>query len=80
MEFGLWFEGEMVNPDSDLYRAHPDWVLHVESRRAPLWRNQLVLDLAREEVFQYLFEAVSAVIKEVGVAYIKWEEHVIECK
>lgn len=75
MEFGLWFEGEMVNPDSDLYRAHPDWVLHVESRSAPLWRNQLVLDLGREEVFQYLFEAVSAVIKEVGVAYIKWDHN-----
>jgi len=75
MEFGLWFEGEMVNPDSDLYRAHPDWVLQTENRRAPLWRNQLVIDLSRDEVFQHLFDSVSAVIKEVGISYIKWDHN-----
>ena len=75
MEFGLWFEGEMINPDSDLFRAHPDWVLQTEGRSGPLWRHQLVLDLAREEVFQHLFHSVSAVIKEVGVSYIKWDHN-----
>lgn len=75
MEFGLWFEGEMVNPDSDLYRAHPDWVLQVENRSAPLWRNQLVLDLSQEVVYQYLLKSVSAIIEQVGVSYIKWDHN-----
>jgi alpha-galactosidase len=75
MEFGLWFEGEMINPDSNLYRSHPDWVLQTENRAAPLWRNQLVLDLSRDEVFRYIFDSVSAVISEVGVSYIKWDHN-----
>jgi alpha-galactosidase len=75
MEFGLWFEGEMVNPDSDLYRNHPDWVLGSPQRTAPLWRHELVLDLAKEEVFDFLFEKISKVIGEVGVSYIKWDHN-----
>lgn len=75
MEFGLWFEGEMVNPDSDLYRAHPEWVLAVHERGQPLWRHELVLDLANEEAFDYLFAKISAVIGEVGVSYIKWDHN-----
>jgi alpha-galactosidase len=54
IEFGLWFEGEMVNPDSDLYRAHPDWILHEGDRTPPLWRHQLVLDLGHEEAYKHL--------------------------
>ena len=50
MEFGLWVEPEMVNPDSDLYRAHPDWVYHFETRERTLIRNQLILNLARTDV------------------------------
>nr|WP_316650800.1 alpha-galactosidase [uncultured Gellertiella sp.] len=73
MEFGLWFEPEMVNPDSDLYRAHPDWVLQVEGRPLLLSRNQLVLDLTRPEVSDYLFEAMAAVLSAHAIAYIKWD-------
>jgi alpha-galactosidase len=75
MEFGLWFEGEMVNPDSDLYRAHPDWILQVEDRIPPLWRNQLVLDLSKSEVFDYLFEKISQIISENSLSYIKWDHN-----
>lgn len=75
MQFGLWFEGEMVNPDSDLYRAHPDWILQVPGRIPPLARNQLVLDLANPEVASYVLEQVHAVIAEHGVDYIKWDHN-----
>ena len=75
MEFGLWFEGEMVNPDSELYRAHPGWVLSVPGRDQPLWRHELVLDLAKKEVFDHLFSKISGVIQDVGVSYIKWDHN-----
>ena len=75
MEFGLWFEGEMVNPDSDLYRAHPEWVLSVEGRNQSLWRHEIVLNLAKKEVFDHLFSQISGVIREVGVTYIKWDHN-----
>ncbi|MFM5895775.1 MAG: alpha-galactosidase [Novosphingobium sp.] len=75
MEFGLWFEPEMVNPDSDLYRAHPDWALQVDGRPQQLSRNQLVLDLTRSEVRDYLFEAIAKVLREVPVSYIKWDHN-----
>ena len=60
LQFGLWIEPEMVNPDSDLYRAHPDWILAAGQRRPPLQRHQLVLDLSRPEVTAYLLERISA--------------------
>ncbi len=75
MEFGLWFEGEMVNPDSDLYRAHPEWVLSSSERTPPLWRHELVINLAHPEAFDYLFAKISSVISEVGVSYIKWDHN-----
>ncbi|MDR3375563.1 MAG: alpha-galactosidase [Ancalomicrobiaceae bacterium] len=73
MQFGLWFEPEMVNPQSRLYAAHPDWVLQVEGRPLLLSRNQLVLDLTRPEVADYLFEAMRAVLASVAITYIKWD-------
>ena len=73
MEFGLWFEPEMVNPDSDLYRAHPDWALHVEGIDTPLARSQLVLDIARTDVADYLFERITSLVKEYRIDYIKWD-------
>ena len=73
MQFGLWFEPEMVNPDSDLYRAHPDWILATGDRIPPLQRNQLVLDLTRPEVAGYLFDRMSAVLDEYPVSYVKWD-------
>lgn len=75
MQFGLWFEGEMVNPDSDLYRAHPDWILRVPGRVPPLARHQLVLDLTHPGAYAYVLEAVHAVISESGVDYIKWDHN-----
>jgi len=73
MEFGLWFEPEMVNPDSDLYRAHPEWVLGVEGLDQIASRNQLVLDLTRPEVRDYLFAKIDALISEYDIDYIKWD-------
>jgi alpha-galactosidase len=74
MEFGLWVEPEMVNPDSDLYRAHPDWVLALPGERSTA-RNQLALDLRRAEVRDYLFDALDALLREVPVAYLKWDHN-----
>ena len=73
MEFGLWFEPEMVNPDSDLYRAHPEWVLGVDGLDQISSRNQLVLDLTRSEVRDYLFAKIDALISEYHIDYIKWD-------
>jgi alpha-galactosidase len=73
MQFGLWFEPEMVSPDSDLYRAHPDWCLHVPGRRRTEGRKQLILDLAREDVCNYLIEAVSSVLRSAPITYVKWD-------
>jgi alpha-galactosidase len=73
MQFGLWFEPEMVNPDSDLYRAHPDWILSAGDRLPPLARNQLVLDLTRPEVAGYLLEQISGVLSEYDISYVKWD-------
>ncbi len=71
--FGLWFEPEMVSPDSDLYRAHPDWCLHVEGRKRTEARQQLILDLSRQEVQDYLIEAVSSVLGSASIGYVKWD-------
>ena len=73
MTFGIWFEPEMVNPDSDLYRAHPDWVLGRADQ--PLGRNQLVLDMSKPEVCDYLFEKIDAVLAAYDIDYIKWDHN-----
>ena len=73
MQFGLWIEPEMVNPDSDLYRAHPDWILATGKRVPPLQRHQLVLDLTRPEVAGYLLERISALLSEYQISYVKWD-------
>jgi len=75
MRFGLWFEPEMVNPDSDLFRAHPDWVLSARDRLPVLQRNQLVLDLSRPEVGQYLLERIDSVLSEYDISYVKWDHN-----
>ena len=72
MEFGLWFEPEMVNPESDLYRAHPDWALRLPLA-APLSRNQLVLDLTRADAFDHVFAQMSEIIGSAKVDCIKWD-------
>lgn len=73
MEFGLWVEPEMVNPDSDLYRAHPDWAL--PGRELPTARNQLVLDLRRADVREYLFGALDALLRNLPISYLKWDHN-----
>ena len=75
MEFGLWVEPEMVNPDSDLYRAHPDWALHTKGRSQPTARNQLVLNLALPEARDYLFGALDRLLCDVPIAYLKWDHN-----
>ena len=75
IEFGLWFEGEMVNPDSDLYRAHPDWILHEGDRTPPLWRHQLVLDLGHEEAYKHVLEQTSSLLTAHNIVYIKWDHN-----
>lgn len=75
LEFGLWVEPEMVNPNSDLYRAHPDWVLHVDGYEPLLGRNQLVLDLGRTEAFDYLLERLDALLAEHPITYLKWDHN-----
>ena len=73
MRFGVWFEPEMVSPDSDLYRAHPDWALSVPGRGRSLARNQLVLDYSRPEVCDYIYKMISTVIREAKIDYVKWD-------
>ena len=73
LKFGLWFEPEMISPDSDLYRAHPDWCLHLDGRARVEMRNQLILDLSRKEVQDYIIESVSAVLESARIEYVKWD-------
>ena len=73
MRFGLWFEPEMVNPDSDLFRAHPEWAYHYDTREASLLRQQLVLNLTREDVKQHVFSCMDDMLCEYDISYIKWD-------
>jgi alpha-galactosidase len=73
MDFGLWVEPEMVNPDSDLYRAHPDWAIHFPDRPRSELRNQLVLNLARTDVREYIFGVLDKLATENNIKYFKWD-------
>lgn len=73
MKFGLWVEPEMVSPDSDLYRKHPDWCLHVPGRNRTESRNQLVLDLIREDVCAWIIETFTEVFTSAPISYVKWD-------
>ena len=73
LRFGLWFEPEMISPDSDLYRSHPDWALADPGRQPMVSRRQLVLDMGREEVRDYLFDAISRILKDARIEYVKWD-------
>jgi alpha-galactosidase len=75
MEFGLWFEPEMANPDSDLLREHPDWILSAGGRVPLEHRHQQVLDLTRPEVLDHLFERVDAVLSAHDIRYVKWDHN-----
>ena len=73
LKFGLWVEPEMVNEDSELYRLHPDWAMKVPGREPAMSRNQLVLDLSRKDVGDWLFETLSGLLRQYHIEYIKWD-------
>ncbi|MFM9453219.1 alpha-galactosidase [Streptomyces europaeiscabiei] len=73
MQFGIWVEPEMVNPDSELYRAHPEWAQFQPGRKRTELRNQLVLNLAREDVQEYLWERLDALLSSAPIDYVKWD-------
>ncbi len=73
LKFGLWFEPEMVNPDSELYRAHPDWAVTIKERTPVEIRHQLVLDLSKDEVCQYIIQALSNILSNANIEYVKWD-------
>lgn len=76
MEFGLWFEPEMVNPDSDMFRAHPDWVLKPTANRLPMQgRSQQVVDLTNPDAYAYVYGAMDALVESLGIDYIKWDHN-----
>lgn len=81
LRFGLWFEPEMVNEDSDLYRAHPDWAIRKDGVEPVRGRQQLVLDFTREEVVDQIFGIVGKVLKENDISYVKWDMNrsITEC-
>ena len=73
LDFGLWFEPEMISPDSDLYREHPEWAIQLENRESSLSRQQLILDLSRRDVQDYIIERVSAILNKADISYVKWD-------
>lgn len=73
IKFGLWFEPEMVSEDSDLFRQHPDWCLHIDGKKSSLGRNQLTLDLSRKEVREYIIGFLSSILDSANIEYIKWD-------
>lgn len=81
MKFGLWFEPEMVSKDSDLYRAHPDWIIQTPGRRASPSRNQHVLDYSRKEVVDHIYSLLEKVLSEAKISYVKWDmnRYITEC-
>ncbi|MGN0482722.1 MAG: alpha-galactosidase [Lachnospiraceae bacterium] len=73
MKFGIWFEPEMISPDSKLYKEHPDWAIAVPNREGTRARNQFVLDLSRKEVVDYVYECVASVLRSANIEYVKWD-------
>ena len=75
LDFGIWVEPEMVNPKSELYKKHPDWALNYPNRTKTEWRNQLTLNLAREDVYKYLLESMTDLLKTHNIKFIKWDRN-----
>ncbi len=73
MKFGIWFEPEMISPDSDLYRKHPEWALQTPNRHMSIARQQYVLDMSRPDVRDYLFDCIKTIMDSASIAYIKWD-------
>lgn len=73
LEFGIWFEPEMISPDSELFREHPDWAIQVRGRQITQSRAQYVLDLSRKEVRDYAYECVAKILRSAPISYVKWD-------
>ena len=73
MKFGIWFEPEMISPDSELYKEHPDWAIAIPGRTAGLCRNQYVLDLSRQEIVDYVYGRLSEILHSANIEYVKWD-------
>lgn len=73
MKFGIWVEPEMISPDSDLYREHPDWAIQIPGRVGSLARNQYVLDLTRKEVRDCIYDRIAAILRSANIEYVKWD-------
>ena len=73
LQFGLWFEPEMVSPISELYKEHPDWCIHIPGRNRSEARRQLILDYSREDVCNYIIEKISEVLSSAPMSYVKWD-------
>lgn len=73
LKFGIWYEPEMISPDSDIYRAHPDWCIHVKDREGIIGRHQFVLDVSREDVRDNIFAQMSEVLSSCNIEYVKWD-------
>ena len=73
LKFGIWFEPEMISPDSELYKVHPEWAIHIEGRKATQSRQQYVLDLSNPEVIDYAYESVAKILRSAPIDYVKWD-------
>jgi len=73
MKFGIWMEPEMISPDSDLYRSHPEYAMEIPGRKPTLWRNELMLDLTQDEVREFVFKTICNIIDEAQADYVKWD-------
>lgn len=73
LKFGIWFEPENISPDSDLFRAHPDWAIQIPGHKGSLSRNEYVLDLSRQEVVDNVYDQVSRILKSANIEYVKWD-------
>lgn len=73
LDFGIWFEPEMISPDSDLYREHPDYAIQLPGREAVQSRQQYVLDLSRQEIVDYVYEQVAEILRSADISYVKWD-------
>lgn len=73
LKFGIWFEPEMISPDSDLYREHPDWAIAIPGRKPTLMRNQYVLDFSRKEIVDEIYSRIKNVLTSANIEYVKWD-------
>lgn len=73
LDFGIWFEPEMISPNSELYRRHPEWAIQIPGREPTQSRSQLVLDLSRPDVLDYVYESVAGILRSANISYVKWD-------